>query len=264
MSAEKDRDNAPEKLTGKHGPPVARILTGALIFQIGIGAMLVMGDVNASGFRLPGMAPDAPRLTEPVRPGDQRRLFRPDRDRPATRPARDPGELPGRLVLTQEDGTTYRLEGGIAEGDANRIIKRLEESTPTPETLILQSPGGTVTEALALGRHFREIGLATQMLSGEYCFSACPYMLAGGATRAIDDAAQIGVHQHYFGESTLLPASFAVEDIQAGQAEVMLYLDKMGIDPMVMTHALATPPDEIYVLLPEQLRDYGFVSDASE
>lgn len=260
MSADQDPDT-PKR---KHGPPVARILSGALIFQVGIGAMLVLGDVSVSGLRLPGMAPDAPRLTEPVRPGDQRRLFRPDRDRPATRPARDPGELSERLVLTQEDGATYRLEGGIAQGDAARIIKRLEESTPAPETLILQSPGGTVTEALALGRHFRKAGLTTQMLAGEYCFSACPYMLAGGATRDIAQDAQVVVHQHYFGESTILPASFAVEDIQAGQSEVMLYLDEMGIDPLVMTHALATPPDEIYVLLPEQLRQYGFISDAEE
>jgi hypothetical protein len=51
-----------------------------------------------------------------------------------------------------------------------------------------------------------------------------------------------------------------VEDIQAGQGEVMLYLDAMGIDPLVMRHALITPPDEIYILVPQELRDYGFVS----
>lgn len=248
----------------RHGPPVARILTGALIFQIGIGAMLVLGDAQVSGFRLPGLGPDAPRLSEPVRPGDQRRVFRPDRDRPATRPARDPGDLPDRLVLTQVEGSTYRLEGGIAQGDADRIVKRLAEVSPAPETLILQSPGGTVSEALALGRHIREEGLTTQMLAGEYCFSACPYVLAGGAARDIAEDAQVGVHQHYFGESTILPASFAVEDIQAGQGEVMIYLDEMGIDPMVMTHALSTPPDEIYVLLPDQLRQYGFIQTAEE
>jgi len=27
----------------------------------------------------------------------------------------------------------------------------------------------------------------------------------------------------------------------------------------VMQHALVTPPDEIYVLLPEELRRYGFI-----
>ena len=40
----------------------------------------------------------------------------------------------------------------------------------------------------------------------------------------------------------------------------MTYLDDMGIDPLVMRHALVTPPDEIYVLLPEELRAYNFVT----
>ncbi|MEM8536564.1 MAG: hypothetical protein AAGF56_01750 [Pseudomonadota bacterium] len=243
------------------GPLVARVLTGALIFQVGVGAMLVLGDVEQASWRLPGFGPTAPRLTEPVRPGDQRRVFRPDRDRPATRPLRDPGQLPPRLVLSQVEGATYRLEGGIETGDAARILTLIDEAVPPPATLVLQSPGGAVTEALALGRGVRDRALRTQMLAGEYCYSACPYVLAGGVERAIDADAQVGVHQHYFGENTLLPASFAVEDIQAGQAEVMIYLDEMGIDPLVMQHALSTPPVEIYVLLPDQLRDYGFLTE---
>ncbi|MDZ7710804.1 MAG: hypothetical protein U5K36_12625 [Roseovarius sp.] len=239
---------------------VARVLTGALVFQLGIAAMLVLGDMQQASVNWPGFGPRAPRLTEPVGPGDQRRQFRPGRDRPATRPARDPGDMPPRLVLTAMNETTYRLEGTIADGDSDRIIKLLEEARPRPERIVLQSPGGSVTDALSLGRHLRAEGIETRMLSGEYCFSACPYILAGGAARDIPDEALVGVHQHYFGESSILPASFAVEDIQAGQGEVMIYLDAMGIDPLVMHHALTTPPDEIYILVPAELRDYGFVS----
>jgi hypothetical protein len=99
------------------------------------------------------------------------------------------------------------------------------------------------------------------MLAGEICLSACPYMLAGGATREIAPEALVGVHQHYFGENTLLPAYLAVEDIQRGQADVMTFLDDMGIDPLIMQHALSTPPDEIYILLPAELIRYGFVPD---
>ena len=98
-------------------------LMGILIFQLGLGGLLVLGDMQ--GLRLPGFGPDAPRLTEPVRPGDQRRTFRPDRDRPVVQPARDPGELPDRLVLTATEGTTYRLEGEIRDGDAPRLIALL-------------------------------------------------------------------------------------------------------------------------------------------
>ncbi|THH35676.1 hypothetical protein E4Z66_11320 [Aliishimia ponticola] len=237
--------------------PVARVLMGVLVFQLGLGALLILGDMQ--GLRLPSFGPSAPRLTEPVQPGDQRRTFRPDRDRPVTRPARDPGTLPDRLILTQSEGTTYRLEGGIKAGDAERIIGQLRNLTPTPETVILQSPGGSVQDALTLGRHLRSAGIKTQMLAGEFCYSACPYVLAAGTERMISEDASVGVHQHYFGENSFLPAAFAVEDIQRGQGEVMQYLNDMGIDPMVMTRALSTPPDEIYVLLPEELKAFGFI-----
>ena len=41
--------------------PVARTLMGVLIFQIGLGALLIVGDMR--GLRLPSFGPDAPRLT---------------------------------------------------------------------------------------------------------------------------------------------------------------------------------------------------------
>lgn len=242
----------------KKRPGVARILTAALIFQIVIGVLLVLGDVQTARFTLPGLGPNLPNLSEPIRPGDQRRLFRPDRHRPATLPARDPGELPNRLALTRVEDTTYRLEGAITAGDGERVEALLKQTTPSPEWLILQSPGGSVTDAIALGRYIRAEGINTRVLRGEYCYSACPYLLAGGVLRDIDDQGQVGVHQHYFGENSFLPASFAVEDIQAGQGEVMIFLNEMGVDPLIMQHALTTPPDEIYVLLPEELDRYTF------
>lgn len=236
---------------------VRSVLNGVLGLQLAIGAALVFGDMREGGFALPRFAPSAPRLTEPVRPGDQRRVFTPDRDRPATQPLRDPGTLPDRLVLTQVEGGLWRLEGAIAEGDGPRIVPLLDDAAP--DAVILQSPGGSVGDALVLGRALRERGIGTRMLAGEFCYSACPYVLAGGEQRQIDDAASVGVHQHYFGENSLLPAFTAVEDIQRGQAEVMIYLDDMGIDPLVMQHALSTPPDEIYILLPEELERYGYI-----
>jgi hypothetical protein len=242
---------------------VARTLSAVLIFQVGIGILLVLGDMRdgVGALSLPGLRPDAPRLSEPVRPGDQRRIFSPDRDRTSVTPQRDPGQLPDRLTLTFHDGS-WRLEGAVAEGDANRLIPQIDRAVPPIEALLLQSPGGSVRDALDLGRHLRAAGIATEILSGEFCYSACPYLFAGGTTRTAAPSASIGVHQHYFGENTLLPAFVAVEDIQRGQAEVMAYLDDMGLDPLVMRHALATPPDEIYILLPEELERYRFVSES--
>ncbi len=241
-------------------PSVGRILAGILVFQLGLGLLLIIGDMSNAGLSMPSFGPAQPQLTEPVRPGDQRRTFDPDRPRPF-----GPSEpLPARLMLTALDGGTYRLEGTIAPDDATRITALISAAEPAPERLVLQSSGGSVSDALELGRFIRERNIATEMRSEEVCYSACPYLLAAGVTRTIAETASVGVHQHYFGQSTILPAAFAVEDIQRGQGEVMAYLDEMGIDPLVMQHALTTPPDEIYVLLREELARYKFITDVTE
>lgn len=234
---------------------VARAMMGIFVFQLGIGGLLVMGDINGSALSLPRFTPDAPRLTQPIRPGDQRRIYRPDRDAPQVRPARDAGTLPDRLTLSLEQGQ-YRLEGAIGAGDAPRIITQMDQSDPVVTDLIIQSPGGSVHDALALGRYLRSSGITTRILSGEICYSACPYLFAGGTDRLVAAAASVGVHQHDFDKNTYLPAFVAIEDIQRGQGEVMSYLNEMGVDPLIMQHALATPASEIYVLLPEQIETY--------
>lgn len=235
---------------------VGRVLTGVLIFQLGLAALLIIGDLK-DGFTLPRFGPKAPELTQPIRPGDQTRRFRP------TQPGPTPGTpLPERLVLTAlAGGEAILLEGGIREGDAERIAKQIEDLPRAPTRVILNSPGGSVRDALDLGRVLRRADMSTELRDGDICYSACPYLLASGIARTIPASASVGVHQHYFGENTLLPAFVAVEDIQRGHGEVMRYLDDMGIDPLVMSHALVTPPDEIYVLLPEELVRYGFMPD---
>ncbi|GAA4223058.1 ATP-dependent protease ClpP protease subunit [Sagittula marina] len=239
--------------------PIARTLGAVLVFQLLIGALLILGDIRDAPLSLPFLKPNAPRLSDPVRPGDQRRTFNPSRDRPSTQPARNPGELPDRLTLTFEDAQ-WRLEGQISAEDAARLIPQIDAADPPVTDLVLQSPGGSVRDALDIGRHLRDRGIATTVLSGEICYSACPYLYAGGETRTAEENASIGVHQHSFGENTFLPAFTAIDDIQRGQAEVMSYLDDMGIDVRVMRHALATPADEIYILLPEELERYNFVN----
>jgi hypothetical protein len=239
--------------------PVGRVLTGVLGFQLLLGGLLFIGDLQ-DGFSLPRLGPSAPSLTEPVRPGDQTRRFRPDRAVPGSA---EP--LPERLTLTvMSGGAAILLEGAIEDGDAPRILKQIEELREPPARAILNSPGGSVRDALELGRALRLAGMETEMRAGDICYSACPYLLASGVSRTVPETAFVGVHQHYFGESTLLPAFVAVEDIQRGQGEVMRYLDQMGVDPLVMQHALVTPPDEIYVLLPEELVRYDFIEGATD
>ena len=118
-----------------------------------------------------------------------------------------------------------------------------------------------MSDALEIGRAIRVLDISTRIKNGAVCFSACPYVFVGGVVRTAGDEAQVGVHQHSFGESSILPAFLATQDIQRGQAEVLAHLDDMGIDLRVMGPALATPANEIYILTKTELADWGIVSN---
>ena len=242
--------------------PIRRAILAILWVQIGIGAFLAGSDVMSGldGVMRPSSAPS---FDQPVRPGDQTRRFEPanapDLTTDPSRRTPFPGgdNVPSRLAFEAANGTAF-VKGQITPGDAVRFDEWL--ATVNVDRVRLMSPGGSVQDALHIGRTIRRNALETVMLAGDFCYSACPYVLAGGTSRQIDDEASVGVHQHYFDENTVLPAFIAVENIQRGQAEVVAYLTEMGIDLRVTEHALSTPPDEIYVLVPEELVEYGFTT----
>ena len=242
------------------------VIKGIFALQLLIGVALVAGDLSVGVPGLPS-GPRAPAMDQPVRPGDQTRRYSP-RDLPDVpdRPFPATPDMPPRLVLEEAalDGRdVLRMVGTIAPGDGERMAELLERRFATdsaPEALLLHSPGGSVDDALSLGRQIRRLGLTVEIAAGDVCLSACPYVLAGGRSRRIDPEGSVGVHQHYFGENTIQPAFLAVEDIQAGLGRVMGYLDEMGLDPMLMRHALATPPDAIYILVAEELERYRVAS----
>ena len=247
----------------RHGLKVRRAILAILGFQVAMAAVLAGSDlIGAIPQLLTG--PRSPALDAPVAPGDQVRRFRPgdlpERERltpDRQTPIPDPGNMPNRLWFTVE-GDAALVTGDIAAGDATRFADWLAEAGAVA-AIRLHSPGGSVDDALAIGQAIRDAELETFMGEGDICLSACPYILAGGVTRSISPEAIVGVHQHYFGQSTALPAFLAVEDIQRGQADVMAHLDDMGIDVRVMRHAMSTPPAAIYVLLPEELVEYGLI-----
>ncbi len=231
-----------------------RWLGGILVLQLVLAAFLVVGELSKGGtsLTLPGTRPNSPNFDQPIRPGDQTRRFT---DTPSLPGREDP--LPDRLLLIERDGV-WHLEGAIAPGDSERIARQLSN---IEGPVALNSPGGSVEDALRLGRALRLTGVATQLQPGAICLSACPYLLAGGTTRMVAKDASVGVHQHYFGESTILPAFVAVENIQRGQGRVMQYLVDMGIDPRLMQHGLVTAPGDIYVLTVAELTEYQLATE---
>lgn len=237
-------------------PPVQterRTMRWLLGGQVVVALFLILADVISI---LPAMlqpGSDAPELTRPTQPGDQTRRYRPSNPGGGIDP-----DMPSQLTVSTQGTDTVILRGAIAPGDGARIIAELERIAPA--IVLLDSPGGSVMDALTIGRSLRRLALATQINDGSICLSACPYIFVGGTQRRIDEGARLGVHQHSFGESTILPAFLATQDIQSGQAEVLAHLDAMGIDLRIMGPALATPANEIYILSQTELTDWNVIT----
>ena len=243
-----------------------------LAVQCVIAILLVASDLEARLIPRLSPGPDIP--DGPVSPGDQVRRYEPRETRPtytdpSTMPDMElPTELPERLEFTMQDagelGNVLLLYGAIESGDADRFAVYLMSLGDLTVPVALNSPGGVVDEALKIGRTLRDRDADTAILPGMVCVSACPYMLAGGGERRVSRRAAVGMHQHYYETPAYLPAFWAVEDIQHGQGRVMEFLIEMGVEPRVMLHSLNTPPDEIYVLVEEELLESRLATEIGE
>ena len=240
--------------------------------QAVIAGLLVLSDIDARW--LPKWRDANALPTGPVAPGDQVRRYDPTRVRPdytAPETAPDmglPDDLPDRLQFSMNDagdfGAHLLINGAIVPGDAERFEAYLANLGEIDVPVALNSPGGAVEEALRIGRILREKGANTAILPGMACVSACPYILAGGVERVVSRQGAVGLHQHYYDTPGLLPAFLAVEEIQKGQGRTMEYLIEMGVEPGVMLHSLNTPPDDIYVLVEEELLESRIASEVTD
>ncbi|MFG6083323.1 ATP-dependent Clp protease proteolytic subunit [Paracoccus litorisediminis] len=228
-------------------------IRAVLVSQVVLGGAIVALDLLQS----PGKA--TPGLYAPGPGGPATRPYRPDL-RPGV-----PGGPPMRPMADRLEfdagGEALRISGQIALGDADRFVAWLEETRPESTLVLLDSSGGSVSDALAIGDTIRSAGYQTQVETGSVCLSACPYIFAAGVERLADAGAVIGVHQSYFGKNTLLPTFMAVSDMQQAQANVMDYLTRMGVDLRIVIHALRTPPEEIRVLDAEEMRELNLITE---
>jgi len=149
----------------------------------------------------------------------------------------------GRLMAT---GTIWP---GTAETFAAEVAKR----GSYVKTVVLQSPGGSVQDALAMGKLIRTKNFSTEVQSGNYCASSCPLAFAGGVERHAGEKAAIGVHQVSAAGPVALSQSDAMENAQRISATAQKYLRDMGIDLGVWVHAMETPSDELYYFTSAEL-----------
>lgn len=186
------------------------------------------------------------------------------RDRPPITTSPDLLDAPLEIVL--RTGGELTMTGTIDLGAATRFADEIAARGEYVETVVLDSPGGSVDDALAIGRLVHEKGLATKVASGSLCASSCPVIFASGAERYAGRDAAIGVHQIYAAAlaggtaDALSVAGVAMSDAQLVTADITRHLALTGVDPALWLHALETPPEQLYYFSTEEMETFKLVT----
>src|SRR5690606_7708325 len=160
----------------------------------------------------------------------------------------------------EADGV-LRAVGSIDTGAARRFADEIADRGGYVEVVSIDSPGGSLDDAMEIGRLIRKNGFATRVPDGAICASSCPLMLAGGIERRVSERAAIGLHQVYAAtRGTTAPAQ-AMADAQMTTARISRLLAEFGVDPAMWLHALDTPPRQLYYLSGEEMRKYRLVTN---
>ena len=220
---------------------------------MGTAGVLYMDFTDLSQQNAATALPDAP----PILPAIARPEIDPNAPQflPTERIQIDEDTLNAPLNIELAANGILKFTGRIDPGAAERVVEQLSAQAEYVKTVELNSPGGSVRDALKIGAFFREAGFDTMVPDGGYCASSCPLVFASGTARIAGNTATIGVHQIY-GATADISAPQAMSDAQVTTAEITRHLNEMGIDSKLWLHALDTPPQKLYYLTDQELKDY--------
>lgn len=197
-------------------------------------------------------------------------ILPPALDGPDARPmpaiTADPQVLRQPLQIELGSGGLLHLTGTIDPGAAGRFADEIAARGEYVTRVVLDSPGGSVGDALTMADLIHDRGLATQVEAGALCASSCPIIFAAGKTRRASPEAAIGVHQIY--AATMAGAAppganataLAMSDAQSLTARIITGLSRSGVDPALWLHALETPPQRLYYLSPSEMLGLNLVT----
>ena len=137
--------------------------------------------------------------------------------------------------------------GTIRPGTAKAFAAEIAKRGGYVKTVVLHSPGGSVGDALEMGRLIRQKNFSTEVENGGYCASSCPLVFAGGVERRAGDGAAFAIN------GVAPTADKGMDSVQRVAAECQKYLLEMGIDPLVWVHAMETPKDELFYFKSDEL-----------
>jgi hypothetical protein len=141
----------------------------------------------------------------------------------------------------------------IAPGDYEALLKGITGNPGkyAQKIVLLDSIGGSIAEALKMGRLLREAGFDAVVPATSICQGTCVYLLAAGHTKKV--RGYVGIHRPYFphGDS----ANTGLTSNRASYSSAA-YFKQMNVADNLITDMNAIEPSKMRVLSPQELARY--------
>lgn len=151
-------------------------------------------------------------------------------------------------------GGRINIVGEIQEGDLEKLEIALATASSRQTGISVSSPGGSVVEAMKIGRFLRDSLISITVNENAECVSAC-FLIVVGATRRYLRA-PVGIHRAYYSKdyySSLSPVE-AEREYRSLDRFVREYLAEMYVPEDVVAQMMATKSTTETYLSPDEFR----------
>jgi len=157
------------------------------------------------------------------------------------------------------------LDGYFDSGSAARVAEEVARHRIPAALVYLNSPGGSLLEAMAIGQLLRDHGFETEVGTRTahplrptrgVCYSACPFAYAGGVRRSLAAGSLLGVHR----AENRLPVPDESDFERRVQGDATAYLEQMGVSPQLYALMAQVPPGKIRLISLEEAAHLALVN----
>ena len=159
-----------------------------------------------------------------------------------------------------DDSTTAKLTEIFAEFSRKADPKKQPDGF-SHTRIELDSRGGSVSAAMAIGRLLRKNRMTAQIPTSGQCSSACVFIYAGAVTRLGHfHAGKLGIHQPFLDIPTNTIDAEAIKNrYLASLQDMRKYLREMNVSEQLADEMLKTPSSSIRYLTHEEQDHFGLV-----
>ncbi|MDD2729759.1 hypothetical protein [Malikia sp.] len=178
-------------------------------------------------------------------------------------------------IYTESNRNSHHLyiDGVIRDGDAERFAKEMSK-LPWVNILWLNSPGGSVVEALRIAKLVKYSNISIHIKERSDCVSACFFVWLAGLSRnavGVDGGGLVeppsnrdrpwmsfvGIHRPYIVDKDLIASRFLKNQVSA-MDYVREYLSDNGVPLYLIDEMMAKPSNQVYWLKNRDLDAIGY------